>query len=60
MTFASSVRLVLAIVLCSLSAVESTRGAGEEIAKATFSFAATGVHVAGQAVLLAIDDVSLP
>jgi len=60
MSYWRLVCLLLVSTFCLSLSAEGTRGDTEEIGKAEFFFPATGVRIAGQAVLLAIDDVSLP
>jgi len=60
MSYASFSRVAFAAIGCCLFLTEPTRGDAEQFAQANFSFPATGISVAEQAVLLAIDDVSLP
>ncbi len=60
MFFVRPSRRFLALTLCFLLSTFQARGDGKEIEKSEFSFPATGVRVEGQAILLAIDEVSLP
>ena len=50
----------LMVMVCGLLVAMPANGEGADVPASKFHFPATGVSVRGQAVLLAIDDVSLP